>query len=82
MACSLACSLAHHTCSCRTDLPFSSGKPGVSMQLIVQRILPKETCEITTALVCESITAIFSVSDAKADFAVMFLGKRVFFGVF
>lgn len=69
----------------KIDLPFSSRKPGVSMQLLVQMTLPRETHKLTTTLVSIIFTAVFSISschsDAKADFAVIFLGKK-FFGVF
>lgn len=68
----------------KTDLTFSSGMHGVSMQLMVQRILPRESHKLTTTLLCDNIVAGFSMSschsDAKTDFAVVFLGKR-FFGV-
>lgn len=69
----------------KTDLPLSSGKRGVSMQHLVQRILPRESHKLTATLLCDNITAGFSLSschsDAKADFAVIFLEKR-FFDVF
>lgn len=69
----------------KIDLPFSSIKPGVSMQLMVQRTLPRKTYKLTTTLLCDNITPLFTIScchsDAKADFAAIFLGKR-FFGVF
>lgn len=64
----------------KIDLPFSSGKPGVSMQLVVQRTLPREICKLTTTLFCDNITAVFSMSschsDANADLAVIFIGKK------